>query len=384
MNPTLTKLSRISPLLKSVVVACCMSISLPALALTDVLDTPSRPSLKATSTLLTDVARAGSRLVAVGQRGHVVYSDDQGKTWVQAKVPVSVLLTSVYFVDGRLGWATGHGGLILHTTDGGETWIKQFDGNQANQMVIAQAQAHLDEIQARFDAASEEAKEELQYELEDAQFALEDAEIDAETGPSKPLLDIWFKDARHGLAVGAYGYFFETRDGGQTWENAAPRLDNPERFHLNAIAEERGGGLFIVGEAGQIFMSSDEGQTWEMLESPYSGSLFAVSGTGNVNEVLVGGLRGHIFRSEDLGQTWERVSFDSDQTVNSLTADGQGQVLALANAGIWALSRDFGKTFRVYTREDRDGLLSGLYLQGDRLVLVGEKGIRVLRGLSKL
>ena len=57
------------------------------------------PVEKIASTLLLDVASAGSRLVAVGQRGHIIYSDDQGKTWVQAKVPSRVLLTAVFFAD---------------------------------------------------------------------------------------------------------------------------------------------------------------------------------------------------------------------------------------------------------------------------------------------
>ncbi|WP_369602062.1 YCF48-related protein [Hahella sp. SMD15-11] len=354
------------------------------MALTDVLETPSMPTLKAASSLLTDIAQAGSRLVAVGQRGHIIYSDDMGKTWVQAKVPVSVLLTGVYFVDSRNGWATGHGGLVLHTTDGGATWTKQFDGNEANQLVIAQVQARLDALQAKYDQASEDEKADLEYELEDAQFALEDAQADAETGPSKPLLDVWFKDTNHGFVVGAYGFFFETRDGGETWENAAPRIENDERFHLNAIAQVTGGALFIVGEAGQIFRSTDEGATWEKLDSPYSGSLFAVSGTGNVNEVLVAGLRGHIFRSQDLGRTWERVMLGAEQTINSLSADGKGRVLAMGNSGVWAMSQDFGETFKVHTREDREALLAGLYLPDDRLVFVGERGVRLLRGLSKL
>jgi photosystem II stability/assembly factor-like uncharacterized protein len=35
------------------------------------------------------MARAGERLVTVGQRGHILYSDDSGKHWQQAVVPVS-------------------------------------------------------------------------------------------------------------------------------------------------------------------------------------------------------------------------------------------------------------------------------------------------------
>ena len=67
-------------------------------------------------------AVAGQRLVAAGARGHIVYSDDRGASWQQAKVPVSADLTALHFVDARQGWAVGHEGVVLHTADGGASW----------------------------------------------------------------------------------------------------------------------------------------------------------------------------------------------------------------------------------------------------------------------
>src|ERR1700712_4101634 len=110
-------------------------------------------SAKASRSLLLDVTHAGKRVVVVGDRGHILYSDDQGKTWVQAKVPTRQLLTAVYFVDEQHGWAVGHDAQILASGDGGATWSKQF----------------------------------------------EDLKREA------PLLDVWFKDLSTGIAVGAYG-----------------------------------------------------------------------------------------------------------------------------------------------------------------------------------
>jgi photosystem II stability/assembly factor-like uncharacterized protein len=131
-------------------------------------------SPKAAKGLMIDVVHAGKRLVAVGDRGHILYSDDQGSTWTQAKVPTRQLLTAVYFVDDQHGWAVGHDAQILSSSDGGATWTQQY--------------------------------QDLKRE--------------------SPLLDIWFKDASHGLAVGAYGALIETTDGGKTWEDVSDRLDN--------------------------------------------------------------------------------------------------------------------------------------------------------------
>src|SRR3990167_7824161 len=46
-----------------------------ASAYVDVLDLPARVSALAVTSPLSDMARAGDRLVAVGQRGHILYSD---------------------------------------------------------------------------------------------------------------------------------------------------------------------------------------------------------------------------------------------------------------------------------------------------------------------
>ena len=134
----------------------------------------------AVESLLLDGAVAGSRLVVVGERGHILVSTDDGASWTQAEVPTRVLLTAVHMHDEHTGWAVGHDAVILRTGDGGETWT-----------LVHQA-----------------PEEEL------------------------PLLDVWFRDERTGFAVGAYGYFLATEDGGETW---TPRTISEDDFHLNAL-----------------------------------------------------------------------------------------------------------------------------------------------------
>ena len=191
-----------------------LAASAPAQAATDGQARYSIESAKAVSNLLLDITQAGERLVAAGDRGHILYSDDGGASWMQAKVPTRQLLTAIDFVDDKHGWAVGHDALILATADGGESWTAQY----------------------------------------------EDREREA------PLLDVWFEDTQHGIAVGAYGALLETIDGGQSWEDISERLDNEDGYHLNAIAHIQGSGLFVVGELGGMFRSSDLGETWERVE----------------------------------------------------------------------------------------------------------------------
>jgi photosystem II stability/assembly factor-like uncharacterized protein len=287
-------------------------------------------SSKAVSSLLLEVAHAGERLVAVGDRGHILYSDDQGKNWVQARVPTRQLLTAVQFVDARRGWAVGHDALILVSEDGGQSWSRQF----------------------------------------------EDREREA------PLLDVWFKDRDTGFATGAYGTLLTTTDGGRNWQDISDRLDNEDQYHLNGIAAIKDSGLFIVGEAGTMFRSRDEGQSWERLEGPYQGSLFGVIGTARPSTLLAYGLRGNLFRSTDFGDTWTQVELAAARgplefglANASLLSDGS--LVLVGNGGSVVRSRDDGQSFEVFNRPDRISLAGVTANDQGNLVLVGQGGVRL-------
>ena len=249
-----------------------------AFALADIIETPARPTDLAPENLLTDATRVGDRIVAVGERGHIIYSDDEGKSWVQGEVPVSVTLTAIDFGSETHGWAVGHSGVVLHTTDAGATWTLQIDGIRAMELAIESREEQIAAMEERIEEAPEEEKEDLEWALDDLYFALENIQADMEIGPVNPLLDVWFENESRGFVVGAYGMFLRTMDGGETWTDWAPRIDNRQNFHLNGITRITGGALVVVGEAGQIHVSVDGGETFERREAPYEGSLF-----GNLN-----------------------------------------------------------------------------------------------------
>ena len=85
-------------LMRNTLGAACFGLSMTmaaptVLALADIIETPSMPTLLAPANLLNDADRAGQRIVAAGERGHIIFSDDGGETWVQSQVPVSLTLT---------------------------------------------------------------------------------------------------------------------------------------------------------------------------------------------------------------------------------------------------------------------------------------------------
>ena len=335
----------------------------------------------ARQSLLLDIAPAGERIITVGERGHVLYSDDSGDNWTQALVPTTQMLTGVYFTDKHRGWAVGHDGLILVSDDGGENWRVQRDGiaaqNQAN--LVAREQAHqlIEELETALQTADEDSRAELELQLEDAIMDLEDADLALEEAVfTSPLMDVWFQDARRGWAVGAFGALLATVDGGKTWQDQAQQIHNPDEFHLNSITGDGQGRVFIAGEGGIMFRSLDGGDNWETLEPFYEGSWFGLVYSPRHDALLVFGLRGNLYRSTDFGESWEPVTDDNRATLAGGNAASDGRIALVGSVGTILTSDDGGQSFKRNLLEDRLGLSSAFY-SGGRLVLIGQGGVKV-------
>ena len=318
-------LNTLKPLIRLGLVGLSLTI-LPLVAgLPDRLQQPSPQSDAAFTVMLTDIGRAGDRLVAVGDQGVVIYSDDQGQQWQQASVPVATLLTSVHFTSAENGWVTGHDGVLLKTRDAGANWSLHLDGYQLNELKIASLQDQLDSLA---DSPPDDP-----FLEEDLLFALEDAEFALQEGPVNPLLNVWFKDAETGFLLGAYGTALKTIDAGESWQLISERLPNPEQMHLNAMTN-LDEALVIAGEAGLLMRSDDMGDSWYALPSPYQGSFFDL--VAHKGELFALGLRGHLFVSADGGFDWDAVPVDT--TVSFMGGYSDNQQLAIAGLGGTLLS----------------------------------------------
>jgi len=343
-----------------VLVVCMAGIAIPAGAETDVLDRPALQSGRAAASIIQAVARAGSRLVAVGERGIIVFSDDNGAHWRQAAVPVSVTLTNLRFVSERVGWAVGHSGVVLKTTDGGETWVKQLDGARAAEIALAGAKAFAEDHPG-------EVK---------GQRLVADAEQKVADGPDKPFLDLFFRNEQEGLVVGAYGLILATADGGRTWQSWQDRIDNRKSLHLYAV-DAAGADLLIAGEQGTLYHSSDGGRSFATVKTPYEGSYFGVRHVGEA--VLLFGLRGIAYRSTDGVSGWQRANTgDADSLTGSAVLAGD-TLLLVDLSGNLLLSRDRGKSFRIGAHAPMP--LTGAALAADgSLIVSGMGGVMRLAG----
>ena len=80
----------------------------------------------ASQSLILDGTMAGDAIVVVGERGHILKSVDQGRSWQQVIVPTRATLTAVTFIDAKNGFAVGHDALILRSQNGGQSWQRMY------------------------------------------------------------------------------------------------------------------------------------------------------------------------------------------------------------------------------------------------------------------
>lgn len=292
----------------------------PSLVAESALMRPALKSERVTQSLLLDITAAGDRLVAVGERGHIIFRD-LGKEWQQAKVPVISQLTSVHFPTAKVGFAVGHEAMILRSEDAGVSW----------QLVHHQ---------------TEEA----------------------------PLLDVYFTSAQTGFAVGGYGQLLTTKDSGKTWQSLSEQQPNPEGYHNNAITQDLNGNLFIAGERGKFYRSTDLGNSWQKLQLNYDGSFFGLIST-SAGQLITSGLRGNLFMSLNAGDSWQVIEHPGEQTLNTGLVLDNNQLLFLGQNGEYLTGP--AQALSLHTLPGRFSLLAAAR-QGNEILAVGRGGVHQL------
>ena len=286
---------------------------------------PATPSSNATQATMLDAAWAEGRIVAVGDHGMVLLSDDQGASFRQARlVPLASPLTGVSFADGKQGWAVGHWGAILASKDGGDTW----------------------QIQR---LSSEE---------------------------DRPLFAVHFFNARQGVAVGLWSLVLTTDDGGKTWTEQtleAPSGSSRADLNLMGLFADSHGGIYATAEHGQVLRSEDQGKSWRYLDTGYEGTLWsgAVLADGSL---LVGGQRGTLLHGSADGKDFRRLPLASKSSVTSVAVSGP-RVLVVGLDGLMVQSSDGGQSFQEQKSADGISLTAALLNGNDAPVLFSRRGV---------
>lgn len=282
----------------SILQRAALALVLSALSFTR-LAAAGTPALQAP---LAAVAQAGPALVALGDHG-VVLRQRPGGAWAPARqVPVDTLLTAACFANAQDGWAVGHGGAILSTRDGGDTWT-------------------------------------LRHRVEQAPVLLAVACL----GPQRVLV------------TGAYGTALESRDAGQTWRPLAIGQGRDADLHLNAVVAGPDGTLLVAAEGGAAFRQAGDGAAWERVDTQASGSLWGGLRLRD-GTLLLYGMGGRIVASRDGGRHWHRLDSGTRESLAGATQLEDGRVVLVGNGGVLVASHGGGLDFAAQVRPDRQNL----------------------------
>lgn len=260
-------------------------------------------------------ARAGSRLVAAGDFGTILLSDDEGRSWRQAAlVPTRVTLTALHFLDAVRGWAVGHGGIVIATEDGGERW-----------------------------------------------------RIAHRAGADTAFFSVRFADAQRGLAVGAFGLAVATDDGGRTWHEFTVGEGESSDRHLYHLFGDATGATWITAESGVVYRSGD-GRAFTAITLPYKGSIWGGMALPD-GAILIWGMGGRVLRSVDAGASWRQIDTGTENPLTAGLALADGRIVLAGLGGTVLSSNDRGASFRTEIRPDRLSYTAALESGGAPLLL---------------
>ncbi len=282
------------------------------------------PSPLASKSILLKAAKAGRTIIAVGERGHIIRSTDDGRSWHQAtRVPTQATLTDVHFIDNRHGWAVGHNSVILHTDDAGRNWARQF----------------------------------------------------AEPGSDGLLLTIHFFDESHGFAMGDGSLLLETKDGGGTWQRHTEWRNTYGDFQLSdAFRSPKADTIYVAADFGAVFRFRDTGPTFRLMQTPAQ-STFRRGFMLQDGTIWLAGAKDRLWRSNRNRTDWRSIKTNAGEPLNAGAAVGSQTLVFAGDNGVVVLSFDRGKNFTTITSPELSDYVDVLPAADGSILLLGSAGV---------
>ncbi len=311
--------------------------------------------------------------------------------WQKQNVDTKASFRGLSVVSEKVVWASGSGGTVIKTIDGGESWevmtvpgaaeldfrdIEAFDAKTAYVLSIGNGDA------SRIYKTTDGGKTWKEQFLNDDKRRFFDA------------LACW--DTKHCIAmsdpVDGHYRIIGTNDG-EMWQpiesnQMAAAKDGEAAFAASGtclIAHGETGAMLVSGGSdARVFRSNDRGSTWTAVRTPIikgaAGSgIFSVAFRGATNGVIVGGnyekpseTAGNLALTTDGGATWTAATGLGGYRSGVAYIDKR-TIIAVGTTGT-DISRDGGKTWRSVGSED----LNAVAARGKRSVwAVGPKGLVV-------
>jgi photosystem II stability/assembly factor-like uncharacterized protein len=316
--------------------------------------------------------------------------------WQKQTIETTTSFRGLSVVNQNIIWASGTGGTVVRTIDGGKTWkvnkvpaaekldfrdIEAFDANIA--YIVSIGEGESSRIYKTIDGGE---TWKLQFQ---------------NTEPKAFFDAIAFWDKNNGVAmsdpVNGYFYLVGTRDGGETWnkldtEKMIPAKDGEAAFAASGscIITQGKKNVFLVsgGTQARVFRSNNGGYAWSVADSPIikgeaSQGIFGIAMYDALNGVIVGGdyakpndAVSNLAFTQDGGKTWKETKGFSGFRSAAAYVDKK-TIIVVGSAGS-DISTDGGKTWKNLDKESYNALQT----KGRKAIwAAGEKG-RISRFVS--
>lgn len=236
---------------------------------------------------------------AVGENGFIIHTANGGKTWEPQQSGMTGNLRGVQCIDAGTAWAAGHEGTLLKTVDGGKTWILQKKLQDMLRQLNRKFLPSLFCVRFR-DAQNGYAVGHPGIILHTSDGG-ETWQLQS-SGTSVVLYKVAAWDNKTAWIAGGAGVILHTTDGGATWVMQTSGV----KFMLNSIAFAGGIKGFAVGHKC-ILHTGDGGASWSKYEIPLSRWLCAIQFSDAQNGWAAGD-SGTMYHTGDGGKNWQLVT----------------------------------------------------------------------------
>jgi len=180
-------------------------------------------------------------------KGIILHTSDGGDTWIDQTPNLSPSLNDVSFVDSHTGWIVGaYTGIIFHTVDGGSSWIIQRQYKESNMRGVKfVSRTH------GWVLGSNPEKQTGMLHTSDGGLTW--------VGQYMGGHAMKFIDQEHGWVVGYMGQVYYTENGGLDWKRQYSNADTRWLKGVDFINENTG---WIVGSWGTILNTTTGGETF--------------------------------------------------------------------------------------------------------------------------
>lgn len=235
-----------------------------------------------------------------------------GENWTVQNSNTTATLFSVSVVDENVAWATGIGGVVIRTTNGGQTWTPVTSPRSVDAHVIKGIDANRALV---------------------ATNGTNDAKIHLTTDGGQTWTDVFTQaggfinvilmfDDNNGFAegdpVGGNWTLLKTTDGGATWSPAGTLAQSGGEYGWNNSGWNVGNTIWFGTNNSRVYKSTDGGNTWTFAPTTVANSYAVTFGSGQKG--FVGSASGTANRSVDGGNSWTAIS--TPATGNILGASG--------------------------------------------------------------